>query len=390
VHIPFNKPYFGLREALATLNVALSGQFSGNGKYTRKSQIFFENRFHFAKTLLTTSCSDALEMAAILSEVGPGDEVIMPSFTFPSTANAFLLRGAKIVFADTLDDIPNIDPEAIEKLITPKTRAIVVVHYCGIACNMEAIERLTKKYGLLLIEDAAHSIDSYYKGKPLGSFGNMAAFSFHETKNIISGEGGMLVVNDERFIKRAEIIWEKGTNRAAFQRKEVNKYEWVDIGSSFLPAEMVAAFLYAQLSKFERIQKLRKKVWTLYYEYLEPLEEKGFIRLPVVPEYASVNGNFFYFRVNDASTREELLKYLQNKGIQAVFHYLPLHKSPYFASRHDGRVLPNTEKFSATIIRPPFYPRLSKRKIKIVCKAISAFSQEHSIVNKNFQPPNSN
>ncbi|HNQ59893.1 MAG TPA: dTDP-4-amino-4,6-dideoxygalactose transaminase [Bacteroidales bacterium] len=373
MHIPFNKPYFGPREAFATLGVALSGQFSGNGKYTQRCQTFFEKRFHFAKTLLTTSCSDALEMAAILSEVGPGDEVIMPSFTFPSTANAFLLRGAKIVFADTLPDIPNIDPKAIENLITPKTRAIVVVHYCGISCDMEAIQQLANKYGLLLIEDAAHSIDSYYKGKPLGSFGHLAAFSFHETKNIISGEGGLLVVNDEQFTKRAEIIWEKGTNRAAFQRKEVNRYEWVDIGSSFLPAEMVAAFLYAQLSKFDRIQKLRKKVWLSYYEYLKPLEEKGFLQLPIVPEYASVNGNFFYIAVKDGYTRDELLRYLQSRGIHAVFHYLPLHQSPFFTFRHDGRALPHTEKFSSTIIRLPFYPRLSKRKIKFVCNAISSF-----------------
>ena len=247
MEIPFNKPFFTGTEAHRVAECAYTGKISGNGLFTKKCHEFFKEKYGFKKALLTSSCTDALEMAALLSEVGAGDEVIMPSFTFVSTANAFALRGAKIVFADVQKEIPNIDLDELEKLITPKTKAIVVVHYAGVAVDMDRLMAMAKAHNLLVVEDAAHAIDSFYKGKPLGSIGHFGTFSFHETKNIISGEGGLLAINDERFVNRAEIIWEKGTNRAAFYRGEVEEYGWVDLGSSFLPSDMTAAFLYAQL-----------------------------------------------------------------------------------------------------------------------------------------------
>ncbi len=257
--IPFNKPYLTGQETNYINQAVESGKISGNGIFTKKCQSFFEDKYGFKKCLLTTSCTDALEMAAILSNIKEGDEIIIPSYTFVSTALAFIRQGAKIVFIDSEADTPNIDVSQIESLITAKTKAIVPVHYAGVACDMDSIMDLANKYNLLVIEDAAQAIDSFYKGKPLGSIGHMAAFSFHETKNIISGEGGLLVINDERFIDRAEIIWEKGTNRASFFRGEINKYGWVDTGSSFLPSEIIAAFLWAQLENLDLIQIRRKK-----------------------------------------------------------------------------------------------------------------------------------
>jgi dTDP-4-amino-4,6-dideoxygalactose transaminase len=292
-----------------------------------------------------------------------------------STANAFLLRGAKVVFADTLPDIPNIDPDEIEKLITPKTKAIVVVHYSGLACDMDRIMDIAGRYGIFVVEDAAHAIDSYHRGKPLGSIGHFGTFSFHETKNIISGEGGLLIVNDKAHEKRAEIIWEKGTNRAAFYRGEIDKYGWVDLGSSYLPADAVAAFLYTQLVNFDRIQSARKKVWWNYYELLKPLEDQGLIKLPVVPSFASVNGNIFFVTVKTGDTRDQLIAFLKSRGISAVFHYLPLHTSPYFTGKHDGRELPNTNRFSETILRLPFYNALKKSGIRYIASQIHAFFQ---------------
>ena len=373
MRVPFNKPFFSGGEAYNMAMAAFSGQISGNGDFTKKCHDFFRNRFGFKKVLLTTSCSDALEMSAILSEIGAGDEVIMPSFTFMSTANAFILRGAKVVFADTYADIPNIDPGEIEKLITPRTRVIVLVHYSGIACDMDRIMRIAEKHNLIVVEDAAHSIDSFYKGRPLGSIGHFGTFSFHETKNIISGEGGMLTVNDDRFISRAEIIWEKGTNRAAFHRGEVDKYGWVDVGSSFLPAEMIAAFLYAQLEAFDFIQKKRKQAWIKYFNLLKPLQEQGLISLPHIPDYASMNGNLFYFFTRSLNERNSMLDYLKAKGIHAVFHYLPLEQSVYFKDKHDGRLLPNTQRFSDCIVRLPFFVELKQHEIDYVCKAVISF-----------------
>lgn len=371
--IPFNKPYLPLGSFRFMIRGALAGTIAGNGRYTKRCQTFFEERFGFRKTLMTTSCSDALEMAALLCRIEPGDEVIMPAFTFMSTANAFLLRGAKVVFTDTLPGFPNIDPDGIEPLITPRTRAIVVVHYSGIACDMDRIMELANRHRLLVVEDAAHAIDSFYKGKPLGSIGQFGTFSFHETKNIISGEGGLLIINREEYMKRAEIIWEKGTNRAAFYRGEIDKYGWVDIGSSFLPSDAVSAFLYSQLQRFDRIQSRRKKIWHQYHEALKETEAGGFVKRPEIPDYATVNGNMFFVTVATRKIRDELLGFLRSKGIHAVFHYLPLHSAPYFQGSHDGRPLPHTDRFSDTIVRLPFYNTLGHKDILKVVAQIERF-----------------
>ncbi|MBC8314786.1 MAG: dTDP-4-amino-4,6-dideoxygalactose transaminase [Bacteroidetes bacterium] len=373
MNIPFNKPYIPLSSLKYQILAALSGTIAGNGKYTRLCHRFFEEQFGFPKVLLTTSCTDALEMAAILCDIQPGDEVILPSFSFMSTANAFLLRGANVVFADTLEDVPNIDPAQIERLITPKTRVIVVPHYSGLACEMDRIMELAEQHNLLVVEDAAHAVQSYYKDEPLGSIGHLGTFSFHETKNIISGEGGMLAVNHEPFLDRAEIIWEKGTNRAAFHRGEVDKYEWIDIGSSFLPSDAIAALLYTQIKRFRKIQRRRKWIWWEYHEQLAPLEERGSLKRPVIPEHATVNGNMFFITLPNRSQRDALLDHLRKAGIQALFHYFPLHTSPYFKDKYNGPELPNTQRFSDTILRLPFYHSLKKREIKYIVKKISDF-----------------
>lgn len=372
-HIPFNKPFYPKKGALAILKAVFSGTISGNGKYTKLCQSYFETRYGFRKALMTTSCSDALEMTALLAGIKPGDEVIMPSYTFVSTANAFLLRGAVVRFADTLKDVPDIDPEAIRALITPKTRAIVVVHYSGIACDMDPVMAMAAEHGILVVEDAAHSVDSYYKGRPLGSVGHFGTFSFHETKNIFCGEGGLLTVNDERFVRRAEIIWEKGTNRAAFYRGEIDKYGWVDVGSSYLPSDALAAFLYTQLEMLDRIQGRRTQAWHRYHESLEPLEKEGFLKRPVVPGYATVNGNMYFVETSGADERDRLITHLKDHGISAVFHYPSLHTSPYFRSLHDGRDLPNTDHFSASIVRLPFFYSLKRSDIHRIVNAISSY-----------------
>jgi dTDP-4-amino-4,6-dideoxygalactose transaminase len=371
--IPFNKPHFTGREAYHVSAAIGLGKISGNGMMTQKCHSFFEDRYNFRKALLTTSCTDALEMAAILCNIAPGDEVIIPSYTFVSTANAFVLRGAKIVFADSEACSPNIDTSTIAGLITQKTRAIVPVHYAGIACNMEEIMSIASKHNLIVIEDAAHSIDSFYKDKALGSIGHMATFSFHETKNITCGEGGLLAVNDKRYVDRSEIIWEKGTNRAAFNRGEVEKYGWVDIGSSYLPSDLTAAFLYGQLETLEEIQKKRKAIFNQYFTNLSDLQQQGKIILPFCPDYGSQNGHLFYILTKNQDERDRLIKYLDNKGIQAVFHYLPLHSSDYYSNKHDGRLLLNAERYSETLLRLPFYFDLSEKEIDEVSKSISAF-----------------
>jgi dTDP-4-amino-4,6-dideoxygalactose transaminase len=371
--IPFNKPYFTGHEAYHVAAAGASGKISGNGMFTQKCHEFFKQRFGFGKVLLTTSCTDALEMTALLAQIEPGDEVIVPSYTFVSTSNAFVLRGARIIFADSNPLNPNIDTSKLESLITKRTKAIVVVHYAGIACDMDAVMQLAAKYKLLVIEDAAHAIDSFYKDQPLGSIGQMAAFSFHETKNISCGEGGMLVVNDMSLAPRAEIIWEKGTNRAAFYRGEVDKYGWVDIGSSFLPSDLAAAFLFGQLDGLENIQQKRKSIFDMYYEMLKPLQLSGDLQLPVIPEYASHNGHLFYIVTSKQSHRDRLIKQLNRQGIQAVFHYLPLHQSPYYKEKYTGSPLPESVRYADCLLRLPFYFELTEEQIKTVTDAIFSF-----------------
>lgn len=357
--IPFNKPYLTGQETTYIQDAVLKGKISGNGDYTKACHSFFEKRYGIKKSLLTTSCTDALEMAAILLGIQPGDEVIMPSFTFVSTANAFVLRGAKIVFADSLPDNPNVDPDEIKRLITPRTKAVVVVHYAGVACDMDAIMELADKSGIFVVEDAAQSVESQYGDRYLGSIGHLAAFSFHETKNIISGEGGMLAINDERFFDRAEIIWEKGTNRSAFFRGEVNKYGWVDVGSSFLPSEIIAAFLYAQLENVEDIQQRRVQIWSDYYEALSFLSDRGDY-LARIPENATNNGHMFYLTCQNLEERDGLIDFVRSRGAHPVFHYLSLHKSPFYEDKHDGRELANSDRYMDTLVRLPFYYDLGR------------------------------
>lgn len=377
-----------IRQAVA------GGKISGNGEFTHKCQEFFEKRYGFRKCLLTTSGTDALEMAAILTGVGPGDEVIVPSYTFVSTALAFIRCGAKVVFADSRADEPNIDATKIEELITPRTKVIVPVHYAGCACDMDAIMDIANRHNLLVVEDAAQAVDSFYLGvekrgrctmegknsavdldlkprpKALGSIGHLGCFSFHETKNIISGEGGMLTINDERFIRRAEIIWEKGTNRAEFFRGEVNKYGWVDIGSSFLPTEIVSAFLWAQLEHLDEIQTERKRLWENYWEFFQVSGSRfqvpgGEIRLPKIPDYATNNAHMFYLLFPDLAKRSDFIAKMKARDILTVFHYLPLHSSEYYKSKHDGRALPNCDRYADTLVRLPLYYGLAPDQDKV-------------------------
>lgn len=371
--IPFNKPYLTGKEALYIEEAVRSGKISGDGIFTRRCHDFFETKYGFRKCLLTTSCTAALEMAAILADIQPEDEVIIPSYTFVSTANAFVLRGAKVVFADSSKENPNIDATLIEALITPKTKAIAVVHYAGIACDMDIIMQLAQQYNLYVIEDAAQAIDSYYKGRPLGSIGHMAAFSFHETKNVMAGEGGMLVINDERFITRAEIIREKGTNRSAFFRGEVDKYGWVDVGSSYLPSDIIAAFLFAQLENLDAIQARRKQLWRQYYDDLKPLEEQGIIQLPYIPEYATGNAHMFYLVCRAAGERIKLIDSLKTAGALAIFHYQSLHCSAYYKNRHDGRELPMSEHYTDCLLRLPLFYELEPAAITQVTTVINDF-----------------
>lgn len=374
--IPFNKPYLTGKEMHYMYQAVYSGKISGNGLFTQKCQEFFESRYGFRKSLLTTSCTDALEMAAILCDIKPGDEVIVPAYTFVSSPLAFVRQGAKIVFGDSCTCNPNINVDEIETLVTEKTKVIVVVHYAGVACDMDKVMDIANRYNLWVVEDAAQAVDSYYKGRPLGSIGHLGCFSFHETKNIISGEGGMLIINDERFIRRSEIIWEKGTNRSEFFRGEINKYGWVDIGSSFLPSEIIAAFLYAQLENLDLIQEKRQLLWNTYYSELKILEEKGLIRLPYISEYATNNAHMFYIVCNSLKERTELIEKLKGDGIWAVFHYLSLHTSPYYADKHDGRKLPNCDRFADCLVRLPMFYELTLDEVKLITNSIASYYLE--------------
>ncbi|MFD2891044.1 dTDP-4-amino-4,6-dideoxygalactose transaminase [Flavobacterium chuncheonense] len=375
MNIPFNKPYLTGKESHYLYDAVSTGKLSGNGKYTQLCQSHLENTYGFEKCLLTTSCTDALEMAAILINIEPGDEVIMPSYTFVSTANAFVLRGAKIVFADSRSDHPGFDEATLENLITDKTKAIVPVHYAGVACDMDCIMKIADKHNLFVIEDAAQAIDSYYvfkdgSKKALGSIGHLAAFSFHETKNIIAGEGGMLVVNDNQFAKRAEIIWEKGTNRSAFFRGEVDKYGWVDVGSSFLPSELISSFLWAQIENIQSIQNKRKVLWDLYYKLLQVWANDNEIKMPFVPNFATNNAHMFYLICKNVKQRTVIIDTLRSANVHAVFHYLSLHKSPFYSDKHDGRDLPYTDNYSECLVRLPLFYELSTEEIYHIVKVL--------------------
>lgn len=372
-HIAFNKPYLTGKEISYIKDaVSIKGHISGNGYYTKKCQHFFEEKYSFKKTLLTTSCTDALEMCAILLNIKEGDEIIMPSYTFVSTANAFVLRGAKIIFADSKKDNPNIDETKIPSLITKRTKAIVVVHYAGVACNMDVIMDIANEHNLFVVEDAAQAIDSYYKNKPLGSIGHLGTFSFHETKNIQCGEGGLLAINDLQFKERAEIIWEKGTNRSAFFRGEIDKYGWVDVGSSFLPSDINAAFLWAQLEQLEKIQEKRKLIWNSYHRGLQKLKKYG-ILLPEIPSYATNNAHMYYFVCNTVEERTALISYLKSLNVNSVFHYLSLHQSPFFKKKYKSKALINADLYSEKLVRLPLFYELTPTELNKIINSILDF-----------------
>lgn len=373
--INFNTPPYTGNEDQYVLQAMRSNKMSGDGDFSKKCQSWFEQRFNCKKTLLTPSCTAALEMAAFLADIQAGDEVIMPSYTFVSTANAFVLRGAKIVFVDIRPDTMNIDETLIEAAITDKTKAIVPVHYAGVACEMDAIMALAEKYNLLVIEDAAQGMMSTYKGKALGTIGHMGAYSFHETKNYTSGgEGGLLLINDERFIKRAEIIREKGTNRSQFFRGQVDKYTWVDLGSSYLPGELQAAYLWGQLEKSDEINQDRLTTWHAYYDALLLLQEKGLIELPQIPDNCVHNAHMFYLKVKSLDERTALIEYLKNAGVMAVFHYVPLHSSP--AGRQFGKFTGDdrfTTGESEKLVRLPMFFRLTSNQILTITDLLLHF-----------------
>lgn len=380
--IPFNKPFLTGDELDFIEDAVISeGKISGNGKYTEQCQQFFQEKYQFNECLLTTSCTDALEMAAILLGIEPGDEVIMPSYTFVSTANAFVLRGAKIRFIDSRDDHPGMDEEKVQKLINENTKAIVVVHYAGVACDMDKIMEVAGEHEVYVVEDAAQAIDSYYTHKegresPLGGIGHLGTFSFHETKNVISGEGGMLMINDKEFSERAGIIWEKGTNRSAFFRGEVDKYGWVDIGSSFLPSELNAAFLYAQLENMEEIQEKRLAIWNRYHTGLKKACEKLNIRQPAVPHYATNNGHMYYLVCKSEKQRSSFISFLKERDIDSVFHYQSLHNSKYYRDKHDGRQLTQAERYTDCLVRLPFYYELTETEQEFIIHTINGFAEQ--------------
>ena len=390
--IPFNKPFLTGKEAHYIYQAVYSGKLSGNGVYTKKCQNFFEEQYGFKKALMTTSCTDALEMAAILCDIKPGDEVIAPSYTFVSTVLAFVRQGARIIFCDSCKDNPDIDPDRIEALITPRTRVIIPVHYAGVACDMDRIMDIAHRHNLLVVEDAAQAIGSYYKGRPLGSIGHFGCFSFHETKNIIAGEGGLLTINDERFIRRSEIIWEKGTNRSEFFRGEVNKYGWIDTGTSFLPSELISAFLWAQIENIDTIQSRRKAIWEQYYAGLKPIADKGLITLPDIPAYATNNAHMFYIVCRSLEERSAFIAHMKQNGIQAVFHYLSLHHSGFYLTHPDSRPdncqeiervgdeeqvvglhLTNCDHFADCLVRLPLFYELTDEEVSRILDSCHDF-----------------
>ncbi|MDU0371641.1 dTDP-4-amino-4,6-dideoxygalactose transaminase [Hymenobacter endophyticus] len=373
VAIPFNKPLLAGQELTYIQQALTQGKLSGNGYFTQQCQGFLQVRYGLPLALLTTSGTAALEMAALLLGIQPGDEVIMPSFTFTSTANAFLLRGARIIFADSLAHHPNLDVAQLALLITPRTRAVVPVHYAGVACDMAPLMQLAQEHGFYVVEDAAQAIESRYQDQALGAVGHLAAFSFHETKNIIAGEGGLLAINDPHFAARAEIIWEKGTNRAAFFRGQVARYQWVDIGSSFLPSELNAAYLWGQLERLEAIQERRQQQWQHYRAGLQTLAAAGYFALPTVPDYAVHNAHIFYLLCRNQAERDGLIRHLAQRQILAVSHYQPLHASPYYQARHDGRPLPHALAHAQRLVRLPLYYELRPADQQRVLNAVQHY-----------------
>lgn len=370
--IPFNKPFMTGKELWNIAQAHAAGHLAGDGAFTKKCHAWLESQTGAQKALLTHSCTAALEMSAILANLGPGDEVIMPSYTFVSTANAFALRGAVPVFVDVRPDTMNIDETKIEAAITSRTRAIVPVHYAGVACEMDVIMDIAARHGLLVIEDAAQGLMATYKGRPLGSIGHMAAFSFHETKNIISGEGGALMINDPHFMARAEIIREKGTNRSQFFRGQVDKYTWVDVGSSYLPGELIAAFLWAQMEEADTITRRRLEVWDAYHQEFEVLEANKQARRPVVPADCAHNAHMYYLILPDLEARTRFIARLKEHGIQSVFHYVPLHKAPHGlkAGRSNGSMI-HTETMSDCLVRLPLWLGLDEH-LPRVTQAVKA------------------
>lgn len=372
--VPFNKPFIIGKELYYISQAVLGGRIAGDGVFTKKCSEFMEERFGAKKVLLTHSCTAALEMAAILCRIGPGDEVILPSYTFVSTANAFYLRGAKLVFADIREDTLNIDEKLLDGVITAKTKAIVPVHYAGVACEMDAIMETARSRGIFVIEDAAQAVDSTYKGAYLGTIGDIGTYSFHETKNFISGEGGAISVNNEAFIERAEIIREKGTNRSKFFRGETDKYTWVDIGSSYLPSEIISAFLYAQLENIDLITRRRREIFEFYASALAPLAAKGVLKIPAFLEGCASNYHMFYVILEDEETRNGLMDHMKSRGALAVFHYIPLHTSPVGLSmgyRHGQ--LPVTESISGRLLRLPFFYELGQEDQAFVVECINEY-----------------
>ena len=370
--IHFNRPFIIENELNYIKDAIDKGILRGDGIYTKKCHALLENKLGCKKALLTHSCTAALEMAAILLDLEPGDEVIMPSYTFVSTANAFVLRGAVPVFVDIRPDTLNIDENLIEQAITEKTKAIAVVHYAGVACEMDKIMDIAKRHNLAVVEDAAQALGSFYKGKPLGTIGDMGCISFHETKNIISGEGGAIIINNDKYIERSEIIREKGTNRSKFFRGQVDKYTWVDIGSSFLPSDMVAAFLYSQLENMDKINKKRIEIWKKYDEFFRQFD--GIIRRPIVPDNCKQNAHMYYILFNDLETRTKYIDYMKKNDVLTVFHYLPLHSAP--AGQKYGRTpgkMDITNKVSDTLVRLPMFYELNDAEMNKILKTSEEF-----------------
>jgi dTDP-4-amino-4,6-dideoxygalactose transaminase len=374
IRIPFNKPSVVGSELIYVGQAVAGGHASGDGPFTRRAQAMLEERFGANRVLLTTSCTSALELAALLCGLQPGDEVIVPSYTFVSTANAFVLRGARPVFVDVRPDTLNIDERLIEQAITPRTRAIFPIHYAGVACEMDAIMDIADRHGLFVVEDAAQGVFAQYKDRWLGTIGHLGCYSFHETKNISCGEGGALVINDPALEQRAEILREKGTNRSQFMRGEVDRYTWVDAGSSYVPSDMLAAFLLGQIENMEKITRRRGEIFDRYVAMLAPLVERGLIRIPVVPPHSTTNYHMFYVLTADIEERTALIAHLRAAGILAVFHYVPLHSSPFAQSLGVPQTrLPRTEDLSARLLRLPMYFDLTDREVEEVASMILDF-----------------